>query len=110
NVHNPEAAWGLMEEFVSVESLLDDAKRAGQAATRKSVLADPYFSSPEGKEMATWSKYMVDQPYTFKWPLKFPILSTIIANAAQDVIGKKAPIKERLDQAAAEWNKENSKS
>lgn len=110
NVRNREAAWGLMDEFVSHDSLLDDARLAGQVPTRKSVFQDAWFTSDAGKELGAWGKYMVTQPYTFKWPLKFPMASTIIANAVQDILGKKAPIKERLDQAAAEWNQENSKS
>jgi ABC-type glycerol-3-phosphate transport system substrate-binding protein len=106
NVKNRDASWKLMEEFVSTQSILEDASLAGQMPTRKSVLNAPFFASEAGRELREWGRYMVENPYTFKWPLTFPVLSVILANAVQDIIGRKAPIKDRLEQAATEWNRE----
>jgi ABC-type glycerol-3-phosphate transport system substrate-binding protein len=106
NVKNRDASWKLMEEFVSTQSILEDASLAGQMPTRKSVLNAPFFASEAGRELREWGRYMVENPYTFKWPLKFPVLSVILANVVQDIIGRKAPIKDRLEQAATEWNRE----
>jgi ABC-type glycerol-3-phosphate transport system substrate-binding protein len=57
NSKNKQAAWRLIEYFIFPEAQLRWAKRA-VLPIRKSVYNDPYFQTPQGRELIQWRDYI----------------------------------------------------
>ena len=103
NSKNREAAWRFIEYYLSPKAQLNFAK-AGVLPVRKSVYNDPYFQTPQGRELIQWRDYIDKHGKVGRYPEDFAKLSELLARAAQDVVLKNVPAKQALDEAAAKYN------
>lgn len=103
NSKNKEAAWRFIEYYLSPKAQLNFAK-AGVLPVRKAVYNDPYFQTPQGRELIQWRDYIDKHGRVGRYPEDFAKLSELLARAAQDVVLKNVPAKKALDDAAAKYN------
>jgi ABC-type glycerol-3-phosphate transport system substrate-binding protein len=103
NSKHKDAAWRFIEYFLSPKVQLPFSK-AGIVPVRKSVYADPFFQSPEGREVIQWRDYIDKHGRVGRYPEDFAKLSELLARAAQDVVLRNVPVKTALDEAAAKYN------
>ena len=103
NSKNKDVAWRFIEYFLSAKAQLPFAK-AGIVPVRKSVYADPFFQTPEGREITQWRDYIDKYGRVGRYPEDFAKLSELLARAAQDVVLRNVPVKKALDEAAAKYN------
>jgi ABC-type glycerol-3-phosphate transport system substrate-binding protein len=69
-----------------------------------SVYDDPVIQkSPYASELKSWMGWARDYGQMERWPENYNQLAEILAKAAQKMVYANAPIKETLDQAAAEY-------
>jgi multiple sugar transport system substrate-binding protein len=107
---NREEAWLFIEHSISPEQQALIGKVAQEMPTRKSSYQDPWFQTPEAAEMLAWVEYVQKTSRPFIFPEKVEILFDTIAGAAQEVITRRKPIPQALEEAAARWNKEKGGS
>lgn len=103
NSKNKDAAWRFMEYYLSPKAQVNFAK-AGVVPVRKSVYNDPYFQTPQGRELIQWRDYIDKHGRVGRYPEDFAKLSELLARAAQDVVLRSVPVKKALDDAAARYN------
>ncbi|MFI5341684.1 MAG: extracellular solute-binding protein, partial [Candidatus Methylomirabilales bacterium] len=103
NSKNKDAAWRFIEYFLSAKAQLPFAK-AGIVPVRKSVYVDPFFQTPEGREITQWRDYIDKYGRVGRYPEDFAKLSELLARAAQDVVLRNVPVKKALDEAAAKYD------
>jgi multiple sugar transport system substrate-binding protein len=103
NSKNKEAAWRFIEYYLSPKAQLHFAK-AGVLPVRKSVYNDPYFQTPQGRELIQWRDYIDKHGRVGRYPEDFAKMSELLARAAQDVVLRNVPVKKALDDAAAKYN------
>lgn len=98
-------AWRLMQAFLSPEVQLMSARIAGEMPSRKSILRDPWFASPEASEMRQWLAYASDYPLRAQLPEKWALMFDALAQSAEEmIVGQVAP-KEALARAAERYNR-----
>lgn len=106
DVRDKETAWRFVEYMISPDAQLLYTKMAGELPTRKSVLDDPWFETPEAADVAFAVRYLLEKPRAARYPRRFGALAEALADAAQAVVqGLKSP-KAALDEVAAKWDKE----
>ncbi|HEY8370337.1 MAG TPA: extracellular solute-binding protein [Thermodesulfobacteriota bacterium] len=101
-----EAAGLFIEHMLSPEAQLVNAKLAAEPPSRKSVLKDPWFQTPEAADMRIQLEYMADHPHPWKYHPKNNFLADLFAGGAQDMIQNRRPAREVLSQIAKRWNAE----
>ncbi len=99
-----EAAGLFIEALVSPEAQIANAKIATEPPVRKSVLKDPWFSTPEAADVRFALDYMSASPHPFKYPKGTDYLQTRIALAAQQMVTGR-PVRQALQEVADEWEK-----
>jgi multiple sugar transport system substrate-binding protein len=97
-----EAAGHFIESMVSPEAQLANAKLATEIPSRKSVVQDPWFATPEAADLKFAIDYMAGSPHVFKYPKRTDLLQTRIALAAQQMMSGR-PVRDALQQVAEEW-------
>ncbi len=105
NSKDKAAAWKFIEYYLSTEAQLISA-HAQMGPVRKSAYADPYFSTPEGKELVRWRDAIASYGTLHRYPEDFPKLCQLLARAAQAIVLTNVPVKQALDDAAAKYNAE----
>jgi multiple sugar transport system substrate-binding protein len=103
NSKHKKEAWRFIEYFLSPKAELLLAK-GGIVPVRSSVYADPFFQTPEGREIIQWRDYINKHGRVGRYPEDFAKLSELLARAAQDVVLRNVPVKAALDDAAAKYN------
>jgi len=98
-----EAAGLFIESMISAESQLINAKMAKELPSRKSVVNDPWFDTPEAADLRFAVDYMAEMKHVFKFPQKTDFLQTRLALAAQQMMTG-TPIKEALERVASDWD------
>jgi multiple sugar transport system substrate-binding protein len=99
----PEAAALLMEHILSPDAQLINARIASEPPSRKSVLNDPWFYTPEAADLKVVLEYMAAHPHAFRYHEKHNRLADIIAVETQQIISNRKPIHEALDSMAKQW-------
>lgn len=97
-----EAAGLFVESLISREAQLANARIGNEIPARKSVIADPWFSTPEAADLRFALEYISERPRPFQYPKRTDYLQTRIALAAQQMMGGK-PVRNALDEVAREW-------
>lgn len=97
-----EAAGLFIESLIPPEAQLANAEIANEIPSRRSVLSDPWFKSPEAGDIKFALDYISSSPHVFKYPKRTDYLQTRIALAAQQMMTGR-PIREALEQVADEW-------
>lgn len=97
-----EAAGLFIEALVSPEAQIANAKIAKEIPARKSVVTDPWFSTPEAADLKYALDYMSATPHVFKYPKRTDFLQTRIALAAQQMMTGR-PVRQALQQVSEEW-------
>jgi multiple sugar transport system substrate-binding protein len=105
NTKRKAEAWKLMEHHLSAESQVTYAKISGEMPSRKSAFKDPFFQSPEGKEMHGWADYISADSQGYALPPKFLELGDILAVAASRAVVEGVPVKKALQEAETEYNR-----
>jgi ABC-type glycerol-3-phosphate transport system substrate-binding protein len=103
---NREEAWLFIEHSISSEQQTLIGKVAQELPTRKSSYQDSWFQSHEAAELLTWADYVQKTSRPFIFPEKVEFLFDTLAGAAQEVITRRKPIPQALEEAAARWNRE----
>lgn len=98
-----EAAGLFIESLVSPEAQLANAKIASEPPARKSVLKDPWFSTPEAADIRFVLEYLAKHPHEFKYPQHTDYLQTQLALAAQQIVSGKQKIQDALRELAGKW-------
>ncbi|MCS0505032.1 ABC transporter substrate-binding protein [Ancylobacter mangrovi] len=101
--HEQEAAGLFIESMISPQSQLINAQMAKELPSRKSVVADPWFKTPEAADLKFAMDYMAETPHFFKFPKRTDFLQTRLALAAQQMMTG-TPIKEALERVATDWD------
>ncbi len=99
-----EAAGLFIEHMLKPEVQLINAKVAGEPPSRKSVLKDPWFQTPEAADMKVQLEYMVSHPHPWKYHPKNNLLADLFAAGAQAMIQNRKPAKDVLNEIAQRWN------
>lgn len=101
-----EAAGLFIEEQVGPEAQIINAKVADELPSRKSVLKDPWFNTPEAVHMKVMVDYASRYSRTMDYHPKHFMLCELAAEATQKIILKQKSIKDALDEVAKRWSEE----
>lgn len=101
-----EAAGLFIEHMLEPAVQLVNAKVAGEPPSRKSVLKDPWFQTPEAADMRVQLEYMAAHPHPWKYHPKNNLLADLFAAGAQAMIQNRKPAKEVVGEIARRWNDE----
>ena len=103
---NEEAAWKLIDFFISNEAELIDAEVGGELPTRKSVLENPLFEGEEFARQREWLDYLADHghPATTIKIEKRQELVNILGDASQRIIAGRADVASTLADAASQYD------
>ncbi|MCL4370346.1 MAG: extracellular solute-binding protein [Chloroflexi bacterium] len=102
-----EATGLFIEEEVSPEAQVINAKIAAEIPSRKSVLKDPWFSTPEAADMKFMVEYVQQHGQTMPYHEKHLMLSDMVADAVQAIVAKQKSVKDALNDLAKAWDAEN---
>ena len=100
----PEAAWKFIQHITSPEMTLLNSKIGGELPTRKSVLGDPWFDTPEGKTVKFSANYLADAGRPQMLLPSFTHFTTTLATAAQRIVGQGANVESTLREAVDGYN------
>ena len=104
---NPRAAAEFIKYMTSPDGQIMNAKVAGEMPSRLSPYSDPWFSSsPEGKEMARWKELLNKVGVMMEFFDDWLPMRQALADAAQEIILRNAPIRETLKKHADNFNKQ----
>jgi ABC-type glycerol-3-phosphate transport system substrate-binding protein len=98
-----EAAGLFIQALVSPEAQLANAKIGSEIPVLKSVVKDPYFSTPAAADIKFALDYMASNPHPFKYPMRTDYLQTRLALATQRMVSG-TPVKDALQKLNDEWN------
>jgi multiple sugar transport system substrate-binding protein len=98
-----EAAGLFIEEQVSPEAQVINARVAAEVPSRKSALKNPWFSTPEAADMKTMVEYVRQHGRTMPYHEKHLELSSMVAEAAQQIVSRRKSVKDALDEVAKNW-------
>lgn len=97
-----DAAWKLIDFFISNEAELIDAEVGGEMPTRASTLEDPFFKSNGFARQREWLDYLQEHGHAatvFAIQQREEFIE-ILGDAAQDILAKRADVASRLAEAA----------
>jgi multiple sugar transport system substrate-binding protein len=98
-----EATGLFIEEQVSPEAQVINARVAAEVPSRKSALKDPWFSTPEAADMKVMVEYVRLHGRTMPYHEKHLELSSMVAEMTQQIVGKRKTVKAALDELAKTW-------
>ena len=98
-----DGANGAAQEQVSPEAQVINASVAAELPSRKSALKDPWFNSPEAADMKVMVDYVRQHGRTMPYHEKHLELSSMVAEATQQIISKRKSVKDALDELAKAW-------
>jgi multiple sugar transport system substrate-binding protein len=98
-----EAAGLFIEEQVSPEAQVINARVAAEVPSRKSALKDPWFSTPEAADMKVMVEYVRLHGRTMPYHEKHLELSSMVAEMTQQIVGKRKSVKAALDELTKAW-------
>ena len=99
-----EAAWLFIEHMTNTEAQAINARMAQEPPCRKSVLKDPWFSTPEAADLKVQVEYMVRHPHPFRYHTKNNFLADALAEGAQQIIANRRAPLEVLNEVAKKWH------
>jgi ABC-type glycerol-3-phosphate transport system substrate-binding protein len=97
------AAALFIEEETSPEAQVINARLANELPSRKSALNDPWFASPEAADMKVMVEAARQYGRTMFYHERELELQTMVAEATQQIIGKRKSVKDALDDVAKTW-------
>jgi multiple sugar transport system substrate-binding protein len=100
----PEAAWKFIQHITSPEMTLLNSKIGGELPTRKSVLEDPWFDTPEGKIVKFSASYLADAGRPQLLLPTFTLFTTTLATAAQRIVSQGVDPETTLREAIDRYN------
>jgi multiple sugar transport system substrate-binding protein len=95
-----EAAGLFIEEQVSPEAQVINARIAAELPSRKSALKDPWFNTPEAADMRLMVEYVRQHGRTMPYHEQHLELAEMVGEAAQQIISKRKSVKDALDDVA----------
>ncbi len=98
-----EAAGLFIEEEVSPEAQVINARVAAEVPSRKSALKDPWFNTPEAADMKVMVEYVRQHGRTMPYHEKHLELSSMVAEMTQQIIGRRKSVKDALAELARTW-------
>jgi ABC-type glycerol-3-phosphate transport system substrate-binding protein len=102
---HPDASWEYIKHYTSSETQETNARMAGALPSRKSVLAMPFFQTPEAAYMKWWLQYIADRGEPNIATPWFTELNEVMVDALHQVLlNASAPVKPALDAAVARYN------
>ncbi len=103
-----EAAGLFIEEQVSPEAQVINARVAAELPSRKSALKDPWFSTPEAADMKIMVDYVRQHGQTMPYHERHLELSSMVAEAAQQIVSRRKSVKDALNEVAKTWATQTS--
>lgn len=102
---SPEASWEYIKEYIGVDAQETNARLAGSLPTRKSVLAKPYFQTPDAAYMRWWMDYIAERGEPPILVTTFTELNEVMVDALHQVILKPdSDVKMVLDASVKRYN------
>lgn len=102
---HPDASWEYIKHYTSVETEEINARMAGALPSRKSVLAQPFFQTPEAAYMKWWLDYIAEHGEPNLSTPHFTELNEVMVDALHQVLlNPSAPVKPTLDAAVKRYN------
>jgi multiple sugar transport system substrate-binding protein len=98
-----EAAGVFIEEQVSPEAQVINARIAAELPSRKSALKDPWFNTPEAADMKFMVEYVRQHGRTLPYHEQHLELSEMMAETAQQIVSKRKSVRDALDELAKAW-------
>lgn len=103
NCKEKEAAGLFIEVQVSPEAQVINARIAAELPSRKSALKDPWFSTPEAADMKMMVEYVRQHGRTMPYHERHLELSSMVAEAAQQIVSRRKSVKDALNEVAKTW-------
>jgi multiple sugar transport system substrate-binding protein len=102
----PEAAWEHIKYYISPEAQEINARVAGTLPSRKSVMALPFFQTPEAAYLRWWVDYMAERSETVINVPAFAQLNEVMVDALhQALLNPSTNLKQVLDEAVDKYNR-----
>jgi multiple sugar transport system substrate-binding protein len=102
---HPDASWEYIKHYTSVETEEINARMAGALPSRKSVLAQPFFQTPDAAYMKWWLDYIGERGEPNIATPTFTELNEVMVDALHQVLlNPSASIKPVLDAAVKRYN------
>lgn len=103
---HPDASWEYIKNWTSVETEEINARMAGALPSRKSVLAQPFFQTPDAAYMKWWLDYIGDHGEPNIATPTYTELNEVMVDALHQVfLNPTANIKQVLDAAVQRYNR-----
>jgi multiple sugar transport system substrate-binding protein len=100
-----EASWEYIKHYTSPETQEINARMAGALPSRRSVVAMPYFQTPEAAYMKWWLQYIAERGEPNIATPWFTELNEVMVDALHQVLlNASAPVKPVLDAAVTRYN------
>lgn len=101
---DPKAAWRFIAHMVSPAAQIINAKIGQNMPTRRSAYEDPWFRTEEASELVAWKNYIVAGGRPYESVELSDFLNDSLAQAYEEILTGRAPVKEALDRAAARFD------
>lgn len=107
NSRDPASAFAMIDRLTNTEAQVANAREAGEMPVRKSTARDPWFATPAAAEMRGWMDYVAQRGRddVSQQLVRAREFNTLLNTATQQMILDDRPVKEALDDAAAQWNR-----
>lgn len=100
-----DASWEYIKHYTSVETQEINARMAGALPSRKSVLAQPFFQTPDAAYMKWWLDYIGERGEPNISTPTFTELNEVMVDALHHVLlNPSANVKQVLDEAVKRYN------
>lgn len=101
---NPDAAWKMIQHWVSPEMQLYQAHNVGYIPMRKSLGNDPSFETKKTAHIESTLEYMATNPLQFEWPENTDVIQDALGHAIVSVLSEEKTIEEALMDAERDYN------
>jgi multiple sugar transport system substrate-binding protein len=106
---DPAAAWRFVQFMTGPKAQLISAKVGLNMPVRKSIFADPWFATDEGKIITGWKDYVVAHGRPPAQNTLSVFLSDSLGLAYEEILSGRKDPKTALDQAAARYDERRAK-
>ncbi len=104
DARNPDIAWRFVKFMTGPQAQLIGAKIGLNIPVRKSIFADPWFSSGDGKVISAWKDFALANGRPPQLNTLADFLSDSVGLAYEEILTSRRDPRAALDDAAARFN------
>ena len=101
---DPKAAWRFIEHMISPAAQIINARIGQNMPTRRSAYEDPWFRAEEASDLVSWKNYIIAGGRPYESVELSDFMNDSLAQAYEEILTGRAPVKEALDRAAVRFN------